>query len=178
MTRGLLLPRKIVWLPRAQTEACCQVLIFQNSALYPNYLPRLNGLAGAARTFAERRHIFLADRFGAPHFLKPVLDGDAQAFFTNGDDEILQRMWAREHGLPADCSLEDILLAQIEEHRPEVFYNLDPMRYQSGFVRRLPTSVRRAVAWRAAPSPGADFSAYDCVVCNFPGILQSHRALG
>jgi hypothetical protein len=25
------------------------------------------------------------------HFLQPVLDGDADAFFTNGNDEVMQR---------------------------------------------------------------------------------------
>ena len=41
----------------------------------------------------------------------------------------LQRHWAREHGMPGKPSLEAILLAQIEHHRTEVFYNLDPVRY-------------------------------------------------
>ena len=112
--------------------------LFQNSGLYPSYLARLNQLAPEALGFEERRRIFLDDRFGALHFLKPVLDGDPDAFFTNGDDEILQRHWARENGMRAKPPLEDILLAQIEHHRTEVFYNLDPVRYPSSFVRKLP----------------------------------------
>ena len=152
--------------------------LFQNSGLYPAYLTRLNRLAGGATTFAQRRQAFLADRFGASHFLKPVLDAEPDAFFTNGDDATLQRLWAREHGLPGKASLEEILLAQIEEHRTEVLYNIDPTRYSSAFMNRLPSSVRRKIAWRAAPSPGADFRAYDLVVCNFPGILEGYRRAG
>jgi hypothetical protein len=95
--------------------------------------------------------------------------------FTNGDDEILQRYWAKERGVSKKTSLEAILLAQIEEHGTEVFYNLDPMRYGSDFVRKLPGCVTKAIAWRAAPSPGADFGAYDAVVCNFPSILEGYR---
>ena len=152
--------------------------LFQNSGQYPAYLNRLNRLAAGATTFAQRRQAFLADRFGALHFLKPVLDDEPDAFFTNGDDAALQRLWAREHGLPNKATLEDILLAQIEEHRTEVFYNIDPTRYSSAFMNRLPGSVRRKIAWRAAPSPGANFSAYDLVVCNFPGILESYRLAG
>jgi len=110
--------------------------------------------------------------------LKPVLDGEEVAFFTNGDDEIMQRAWAREAGLPPSVSLEEILLAQIEAHRTEVFYNLDPMRYGSDFIRRLPGCVKKSIAWRAAPSPGGDFSAYDLVVCNFPGILKTYQDRG
>lgn len=152
--------------------------LLQNSGTYPAYLPRLRELTLDRVTFQAQVNAFLEDRFGACHFLKPVLDRDVDAFFTNGDDEQLQRQWAREHGMRSALALGDILLAQIEEHGTEVFYNLDPMRYQSDFVRRLPGCVKKAVAWRAAPSPGADFSAYDLVVCNFAGILRGYQAMG
>ena len=109
------------------------------------------------------------------HFLKPVLEGDPSAFFTNGDDEVLQLQWARENGLGADTALEDILLAQIEHHRTEVFYNLDPVRYASAFVGRLPGCVRKSFCWRAAPSGRADLTAYDAVLGNFPSILEFWR---
>ena len=152
--------------------------LFQNSGLYPAYVPRLRKLTENCFSFVSRIEAFLADRFGACHFLKPVLERDSAAFFTNGDDEQLQRRWAQEQGMPSKVSLASILLAQIESHRTEVFYNLDPMRYQSDFVRSLPGCVKKAVAWRAAPSPGADFSAYDLVVCNFPSILEGYRQRG
>lgn len=152
--------------------------LFQNSGLYPAYVTRLNRLAAGATTFVQRRQTFLADRFGASHFLKPVLDAEPDAFFTNGDDATLQHLWAHEHGLPNKVSLEDILLAQIEEHRTEVLYNIDPTRYSGDFMKRLPSSVRRKLAWRAAPSPGADFTNYDLVVCNFPSILEGYRRAG
>lgn len=152
--------------------------LFQNSGIYPGYLPRLTQLTQTCTTFAQARDAFLADRFGACHFLQPVLNGDPQAFFTNGDDEPLQRRWAAEQGMPAMATLDEILLAQVEHHRTEVFYNLDPMRYGSTFVRRLPSCVKRAIAWRAAPSPGADFGAYHYVVCNFPSILRSYEERG
>jgi hypothetical protein len=152
--------------------------LFQNSAVYSAYLPRLNQLAAGKLTFRERLDTFLDDRFGASHFLEPVLSGDPAAFFTNADDRVLQRMWAAEHGMPAASSAEAILLAQIEQHRADVFYNLDPMRFPSAFVRRLPGCVKRSIAWRAAPSPGADFGAYDRIVCNFPSILRSYTERG
>src|SRR5262245_17810769 len=152
--------------------------LFQNGGLYPSYVPRLNTLARNASTFTERRRVFLDDRFGALHFLKPVLDGDAEAFFTNGDDEILQRQWARENGLRSEATLEDILLAQIERHRAEVFYNLDPVRYPSAFLRKLPGCVRKSICWRVAPSGQADLTAYHAVVGNFPSILKAWESKG
>jgi hypothetical protein len=152
--------------------------LFQNSALYPSYLARLNRLAAEAQSFDARRRVFLHDRFGALHFLKPVLEGASEAFFTNGDDEALQRQWARELGVPSKPTLEAILLAQIEHHRTEVFYNMDPVRYPSTFVRKLPGCVRQTLCWRAAPSGTADLSAYGAVLGNFPSILESWRSKG
>lgn len=128
--------------------------------------------------FCDRRQAYIDDRFGALHFLKPVLDGEEWTFLTCGDDPTLQEMWAIEHGSKRDTPIDEILLAQIEEHRSDVFYNLDPLRYGSDFVRRLPACVRHKLCWRAAPSPGADFSAYDRVLCNFPGIIQDWRSKG
>jgi len=152
--------------------------LFQNSALYPSYLPYFDGLAAGAVSFDDRLRAFLNDRFGVLHFLQPVIDRSPDAFFTNADDKTLQAYWARERGMSSASSPEDILLAQIEHHRTEVFYNLDPIRYSSSFVRRLPGCVRRAVCWRAAPSGGADLSAYDVVVSNFPSILDDWRQKG
>jgi glycosyl transferase family 1 len=154
------------------------VRLFQNAGLPPSYLSRLNDLAKTETTFSGRLAAFLDDRFGASHLLKPALEGDAAAFFTNADDQVLQRLWASEQSLRMTASLEEILLAQIEEHKTEIFYNLDPMRYGSDFIRKLPGCVRTTIAWRAAPSPGADFGAYDAVVCNFPGILSDYRRRG
>jgi hypothetical protein len=152
--------------------------LFQNSGLYPSYLHHFNNLAAHVTTFEERRRIFLNDRFGALHFLQPVLAGEPDAFFTNGDDEVLQNYWASENGMPAGNSLEQILLAQIEHHRTEVFYNLDPVRYPSRFVSKLPGCVKQTVCWRAAPSGSAELSKYDLLVSNFPSIRDDWKAKG
>jgi Glycosyl transferases group 1 len=153
------------------------VRLFQNSGVPSSCLSRRQEFEEAA-TFKGQIARFLQGRYGALHFLAPVLNGEETAFFANGDDEVVQRIWAREMGMPAKASLAEILLAQIESHRTEVFYNLDPMRYGSAFVRNLPGCVRKKIAWRAAPSPRADFSGYDLMVCNFPSILRSYEARG
>lgn len=152
--------------------------LFQNSGVNASYLPRLRRLTAGCSSFAAHVDAFLNDRYGAAHFLQPVLERDPSAFFANGDEEVSERFWAHEQGLPRNVSIEAILLAQIEQHRADVFYNIDPMRYGSEFVRKLPGCVKKTVAWRAAPSPGADFEAYDLVVCNFPSILRSYQARG
>jgi hypothetical protein len=152
--------------------------LFQNGGVYISYLRRLNVQAPETLSFDERRRIFLNDRYNALHILQPVLEDDHTAFFTNGDDDILQRQWARENGIRAEASLEDILLAQIEYHRTEVFYNLDPVRFPSAFVGKLPGCVRKTLCWRAAPSGQADLSGYDLLVNNFPKMLEDWKTKG
>lgn len=152
--------------------------LFQNSGVPPSYLSSHQAELESAVTFEDRIARFLNQRYGALHFLAPVLNGEETAFFTNGDDEILQRMWARQMGMSKRASLPEILLAQLEFHRAEVFYNLDPIRYNSEFARKLPGCVRKTVAWRNIPLPAADLGGYDLVVCNSATLLKSYRASG
>ncbi len=152
--------------------------IFQNCGVYAAYRQAFHSAHRHLKTFEELRDAYLEDRYGALHFLKPIVDRDPQAFFTNADDPVLQGMWAKAHGLSERALPDDILLAQIEEHRPECFYNTDPMRFGSSFLLRLPGCVRRTACWRAAPSPGADFSGYNVIFCNFPSIIDSWRSRG
>lgn len=150
--------------------------LFQNFDIYPAYLKRLH--ATVEPTHYAIVDGLIKDRFIASHMLLPTLARAETATCSIGHDVVSQRDWARRHGMAAGTALDDILRAQIEEHRTEVFYNHDPLRFGSVFLRTLPGSVRKTVAWRAAPSPGADFVAYDKVVCNFPSILADYRARG
>jgi hypothetical protein len=149
--------------------------IFQNNGLSRGF--RVHRRQSPYQTFAVGRAQFLDTRFTASHILLPVLTNSPDAFYTNGDDERLQMLWAKENGLRTK-NLEQILLAQIEKHRTEVFYNLDPIRYGSEFVAKLPGCVKKSVGWRAAPSGSADLTKYDLIVCNFPSILESWRQKG
>ncbi|MFC5758752.1 glycosyltransferase family protein [Rhizobium sp. GCM10022189] len=152
--------------------------IFQNSGVYASYLPRLDRLAKNDMQFQKRLKTFLNDSYGACHILKPPAESTEDVFFTNGDDERLQKFWAAENGLPNSTTMEEILLAQIEHHRTEIFYNMDPMRYGSEFLKKLPGCVRKSIMWRAAPSGNVDFGAYDLIICNFPLILEGYRKRG
>ncbi len=153
--------------------------LFQNYGLYPAYKhDRLRRLRREAGRFADLHRILLADRYSAAHLLKPCLDGEPDAFITCGDDEDLQQAWARENGLPADTAMEDILLAQIEAHRTDILYNLDPMRYGNAFLKRLPGCVRKTLAWRAAPSAGGDFEQHDLLLTSLDTMARQYEALG
>jgi hypothetical protein len=151
------------------------VRVFQNNGLSRGFRSHRSGKP--CQSFTAERARFLDTRFAASHILFPVFSDSPDAFYTNGDDENLQRLWAREHGLKGD-SLEKILLAQIEQHRTDVFYNLDPVRYGSAFIGKLPGCVKKSICWRAAPSGNADLTKYDLVVSNFPSILDDWRRKG
>ena len=154
--------------------------IFQNSGIYPNYARRLTDLTKGERRYQGMMDIFRADRYDATHLLRGVLDGDSECFLSIGNFSRSQELWATEHGLSHQQSgdLTEILLAQIEEHRTEIFYNLDPTRFDDTFLRRLPGSVRETVAWIASPSPHMRFSGYGLVVNNFPNLLKRYAAAG
>jgi len=152
--------------------------IFQNSGIYPAYRPYLDSQMQGINDFDSAIRVFLNDRYGTAHILGPILEGDKKCFFTNGDYLPAQQLWASEHGLKPEATLDEILLAQIEHHKTDIFYNSDPMRYGDAFLKRLPGCVRRTVAWRAAPSDGGQFLTHDIIVNNFPSILEGYRAQG
>jgi hypothetical protein len=149
------------------------VRLFQNSRYYPSLRSRIRELSKSCSTFASQINAFLNFRESAAHILLPVDQRAEWAFFTNGDDREVQRTWAREHGLSSRASLSSILKAQIEEHRADVFYNVDATGWGGDFINNLPGCVKRVVAWHAAPFRDMSFSHYDLVVCNFPSILAA-----
>jgi len=149
------------------------VRLFQNARYYPSLRPRIRELTKGCSTFAGQINAFLNFRESAAHILLPVEQRAEWAFFTNGDDEVVQRVWAREHGLSPRASLGDILKAQIEEHCADVFYNLDATGWDANFIKSLPGCVKIAIAWHAAPFRNVSFTAYDLVVNNMPSILAA-----
>jgi glycosyltransferase involved in cell wall biosynthesis len=154
------------------------VRLFQNCRYYPSLRSRLRELAKGHSTFAAQVGAFVDFRQNGVHTLLPVDQHAEWAFFTNGDDSEVQRLWAKERGLAPRTSLEDILKAQIEEHRADVFYNLDATGWSRDFIRNLPGCVKHVIAWHAVPLRNAGFSDYDLVVCNFPSILARMRERG
>jgi glycosyltransferase involved in cell wall biosynthesis len=154
------------------------VRLFQNCRYHPSLRPKFRELAKGAATFAGCIEAFVDYRQNASCILLPVDQHAEWAFFTNGDDVDVQRLWAREHGLSPRASLQEILRAQIEEHQADVFYNLDTTGWDSDFIRTLPGCVKHVIAWHAAPIRNLAFSDYDLVVCSFPTIVTALRAKG
>ena len=80
-------------------------------------------------------------------------------------------------GCQERATLDNILLAQIEAHKADVFYNLDLDNFDDRFARRLPGSVRARIGWHAAPATRTDWTGY-LMVNNFPSILEVFRSRG
>jgi hypothetical protein len=154
------------------------VRLFQNSRYYPSLRPKIRELTKNCSTFASKIDAFVRFREAGCHILLPVDQRAEWAFFANGDDADTQRVWARERGLSSRLSLAEILRAQIEEHRTDVFYNLDATGWASDFVKRLPGCVKCVIGWHALPFQNVSFSGYDLIVCNFPSTLAGLRQQG
>ncbi len=152
--------------------------VFQNCRYYPSLRPKLRKLTKGCSTFAEHIYAFLDFRQNAAHILQPVDEHAEWAFFTNGDDAEVQQLWAKEHGMASRASLDDILKAQIEEHRTDVFYNMDTTGWGSSLIRNLPGCVKHVIAWHASPFRGVSFTDYALVLCNFPSILAALEQMG
>jgi len=151
--------------------------LFQNYGLARSFKRIADKNLEHLSCFADQIDWVLDSRYGSSHLLKPIVDRQESAFFAIGDNEIIQRRWAIENGLPKGTSLEDILLAQIEHHNADVFYNLDPLRYDDRFVKRMPGCVKKVLGWRAAPG-STTFQNYDYILSNFPTILAGYKAMG
>jgi hypothetical protein len=154
------------------------VRLFQNSRYYPSLRQKIGELTRDCSTFASKMDAFVRFREAGCHILQPVDQQAEWAFFTNGDDADIQRVWARERGLSPRVSLADILRAQIEEHRADVFYNLDITGWASDFVKTLPGCVKYTIGWHALPFQNVSFAGYDLIVCNFPSTLTGLKQLG
>ncbi len=152
--------------------------VFQNGSVYQAYLPRLYRLSDGQTTFEQRRETFVDDRFDASHVLHPADEHASKFFFTVGSEPKMQRAWARQAGLSERAKLDDILLAQIEEHRAEVFYNTDPTQFDDSFLARLPSSVKKTIAWWAAPAGSYKFLKHDIIVSNFTGLQKGFEEKG
>lgn len=151
--------------------------VFQCSDSLPSYAKRLRSLTIHRSDFAGKVAAFHSDRFEAVHTLAPVLEGSPDAFYTHGNNLEWQRAWAKENGLPSSVSLEEILLAQIEDHRTEVFYANGAGAPESRLLRRFPGHVRSRICFFAGPSLDRDLSGY-LVVNNFPSLLKRYSEKG
>jgi hypothetical protein len=153
--------------------------IFQTLHAYPPYVPFFEAKYKVDDlSYEEHRKALIEDRFYALHILKPCLDLTSNGFYTIWDYEKLQHKWAREKGWN-ETDLKKILLAQIEDFNPDVFYTFSSDSFSTEMLDKgLKDSIIR-VCWAAAPGRNTEaFKNYKTRLTNYPGDIVSKDKAG
>jgi spore maturation protein CgeB len=92
------------------------------------------------------------------------------------------RPLARKVGLSPrlDTQAENILLAQIEEFRPDLVLNQDTFHVDTRLMRRIKGIGRPILIGQVGiePSRGEDWTVYDLMISQLPSMVRRFRALG
>jgi hypothetical protein len=92
------------------------------------------------------------------------------------------RPLARQFGLSPrlDAASEKILLAQIEDYKPDVILNQDVFHVDVKLMRRIAEIDNPILIGQVGiePSRGVDWTIYDLMISQLPRIVQSFRAAG
>lgn len=144
--------------------------VYQCLHSYPPHIPQFEKRYGVNddMDFATLHRLVIKEAYAAVYILAPALEGKLdEVFFTLWDYDRLQQLWAREHGLKTK-NRDVIKLAQIEEHKPDVFYNMSAF-CDHGFIRKLGRTQMKRVYWNGIIEPRPrTFPQYD-------GQLSLHR---
>lgn len=144
--------------------------VYQCLHVYPPHIPQFERRNGVSddMDFATLHKLVLQEGYASAYILAPALEGrPEEVFFTLWDYDRLQRLWAREHGLRTQ-DRDAIKLAQIEEYKPDVFYNMSAF-CDDGFIRKLGRSRMKCVYWNGIiEARPRTFAEYD-------GQLSLHR---
>jgi spore maturation protein CgeB len=156
----------------------------------------------AERPYDEQWRVLMDQGFGTADFYSSnliALGHEATEIVANS--EVLQRQWAREHGLdlsrpkliwrkraglipwpqrtPPPPWFETVLLAQVKHYRPDVLHLQDMNGTSVEFLREVRPYVKLITGQIACPlSPGADFREYDLVLSSFPHFVDQFRGDG
>jgi spore maturation protein CgeB len=92
------------------------------------------------------------------------------------------RPLARQVGLSPrlDAQMEKVLLAQIEDFRPELVLNQDIFHADTSFMRRIKSIGNPILIGQVGiePSRGEDWTVYDLMISQLPATVKAFRTLG
>jgi hypothetical protein len=152
--------------------------ILQFHSFYKDYLDaHYNLLNPYNKSYSQLLNAFIEERYHSVHILLPAYSDNINYCLRIANDPISQFKWAEERQISTK-NLKEILLAQIEEFKPDVIYSLDPVYFGADFIQRLPKTVKLSICWFAAMGSHPGVQAYDLRVCNFRGFLDSWRKSG
>jgi glycosyltransferase involved in cell wall biosynthesis len=125
--------------------------------------------------------LLLSDYFGSfvsyyNHFKK--IGHDVKLVI--GNDALLEGKWLKEHGIRgAVQSKYDIVLRQVEEFKPDVFFIGSMFDYYGKFLARVSKVTRNIFAWIACPySENLDFTNIVCIISSAVDFVAKFRKNG
>jgi hypothetical protein len=158
--------------------------VYQCIHIYQPHIPLFEkkyGIQGDTDiTFEALRRLVIDDGYAGAYILSPALRHQSEeVFFTLWNYERLQHLWAREHGLRT-TNLDEIKKAQIEQLKPDVFYNMSPI-YDGDFICDLfPRSEHiKYVCWNGViEQRPKTFPLYDAHLTLFKPFVDFWKRLG
>jgi len=156
----------------------------------------------AAASHAEQMRERFGTLFGMADFYSEALRDlghEAEDLIVNLAPA--QKAWAQENGVPFctgwrlrmqpsrfgcamprlqpdDGWIQDILAAQVERCKPDVFYCMCIETLGTDFIRRIRPHIRLAVGQHAAPHSKLDISGYDLMLSSLPNYVDYYRRQG
>ena len=131
--------------------------VYQCIRAYDPYIPAFENKYRVNEnnySFSELRNLLIKDGFAATYILKPALEGNEKDFFfTLWNYKTLQFKWAEENGLKTR-NLDEIRLAQVEEFKPDVYYNFSPYYDNLVLEKILDKKGMISVCWNAMAGSG------------------------
>jgi len=156
----------------------------QIATFYDSYLLEFykNNKHLANTSYEEQFSSLLKDGFGASHMIAPYLvklGYDSRLIITNCQPAQFQ--WATENSLSFNQEkwFYEIVINQIETFRPDILYILDPINFDSKFIRSLTWKPSLILGWRAASIPhGIDWTEFDAILSNLSSCQKQALTLG
>jgi spore maturation protein CgeB len=118
--------------------------VYQCIHKYNPHIPLLEKKYGVTddMDFKTLQRIVVDDGYASTYILLPALQHKTEeVFYTVWNYDRLQHLWAKEHGLKTK-DLSKIKLAQIEEYKPDVFYNFSAF-CDGNFIKKLGKAKNR-----------------------------------
>lgn len=156
--------------------------IFLLADYYPKYLDAFYATHKVEElSHAQHQAILMNEYFGGfvsyyNHFRKL----GHEASLVIGNDTLLQKKWLAEHGIGGvGLSKYDVVLRQVEEFKPDIFFMGSMFDYYGRFLEKVSHITRNIFGWIACPfSDSLDFSNITCVISSVDDYAELFRKKG
>lgn len=168
----------------ASHSASHNASVFQIFTFYEAYLenfyrerPQL-----ISAPFLTQMEALYRDGFGVMHVHAPQLQRfGSRAMWAVANCAPAQVRWALENNIAIDPNnwKEQILRAQIAAFAPDILYSLNPLDFDSKFVRTLDKRPPAVIGWRAADIPAyVDWAEFDLIVSHLSVCREQALKIG